>query len=133
MPRLCSLSRHSIRLLLLGLPLLLAVTGGRAAAENAKRTRYPAVSPDGRTICFSYLGDLWTVPTDGGKAARLTVHPARDIQPRYSPDGKWIVFASSRYGNYDLFLMPAEGGEPHRLTFNSAYDFPSGFTPDSQS
>ena len=73
-----------------------SVMGSRAAAETVRRTRYPAISPDGHTICFSYLGDLWTVPTEGGRAARLTVHPARDIQPRYSPDGKWIVFASSR-------------------------------------
>src|SRR4051794_25832820 len=112
------------------LPLLLLARAGHA--ETVKRTRYPAISPDGHTLCFSYLGDLWTVPTEGGRAARLTVHPARDIQPRYSPDGKWIVFSSDRYGNYDLFLMPAEGGEPRRLTFNSAYDFASGFTPDSQ-
>lgn len=114
------------------LPLLFAVSSSQVAAENIKRARYPAISPDGHTICFSYLGDLWTVPAEGGRAARLTVHPARDIQPRYSPDGHWIVFASDRYGNYDLFLMPAQGGEPRRLTFNSNYDFPSGFTPDSQ-
>jgi tricorn protease len=119
------------RCLLPLVPLLLAASG-RAAAENVRRTRYPAISPDGHTICFSYLGDLWTVPADGGRAARLTVHPARDIQPRYSPDGRWIVFASDRFGNYDLFLMPAEGGEPRRLTYNSGFDFPSGFTPDSK-
>lgn len=132
MPRSRSQYPRFASLLLLLLPLLIPAIGGQAAAENVKRTRYPAVSPDGRTVCFSYLGDLWTVPAEGGRAARITVHPARDIQPRYSPDGRWIVFASDRYGNYDLFLMPAEGGEPRRLTFNSSYDFPSGFTPDSQ-
>src|SRR6266852_760499 len=91
---------HRRRVLFLLLPLLLGGIAGRAAAESVKRTRYPAISPDGRTVCFSYLGDLWTVPTEGGRAARITVHPARDIQPRYSPDGRWIVFASDRYGNY---------------------------------
>jgi tricorn protease len=112
--------------------LLIPLTGAQTGSETVKRVRYPALSPDARTICFSYLGDLWTVPTEGGRASRLTVHPARDIQPRYSPDGRWIVFSSSRHGNYDLFLMPAGGGEPRRLTYSSGYDFTGGFTPDSQ-
>src|SRR5436305_7360209 len=94
--------------LLVGLP-------GVGRAEPVRGTRYPAISPDGRWIAFSFQGDLWRVPAEGGRAERLTTHIARDIQPVYSPDGKTLLFASNRYGNYDLFLMPAEGGAPRRL------------------
>lgn len=106
--------------------------GAAAHAEPVKRTRYPALSPDGKTIAFAYQGDLWTVPAEGGRATRLTTHLARDLQPVWSPDGKTIAFASNRYGNYDLFTMPAEGGSARRLTFNSAPEYPSSFSPDGK-
>lgn len=103
-----------------------------AHAEPVKRTRYPALSPDGKIIAFSYQGDLWTVPAEGGRATRVTSHLARDLQPVFSPDGKSLVFASNRFGNYDLFLMPATGGQATRLTFHSGSDYPSAFTPDGK-
>jgi len=103
-----------------------------AFAQPVKRVRYPGISPDGKTIAFTYQSDLWTVSSKGGRATRLTIHPARDIQPVFTPDGKSILFASNRYGNYDLFLMPATGGKPRRLTYNSSSEFPSGFMPDGK-
>jgi tricorn protease len=103
-----------------------------AHAEPIKRARGPAISPDGKSIVFSYQGDLWTVPAEGGRALRLTAHLARDTQPVFSPDGKSIAFASNRYGNYDLYLMPVEGGSPRRLTYHSANEFPTSFTPDGR-
>src|SRR5437763_221069 len=63
----------------------------------------PAVSPDGKTLAFSYLGDIWSVPVAGGTAMRLTIHEAHDAYPHYSPDGRWIAFSSMREGNYDVF------------------------------
>src|SRR6266581_4629006 len=77
---------------------------------------FPAVSPDGKTLCFSYLGDLWTVPATGGTATRLTIHEAHDGYPHYSPDGRWIAFSSMREGNYDVYVMPANGGPARQLT-----------------
>ncbi len=68
----------------------------------------------------------------GGTAVRLTVHPAHDIRPRFSPDGKWLAFNSNREGNYDIYLMPAEGGRPKRLTFHSADDILSDWSPDGR-
>ena len=103
---------------------------GAVQAQPVKRTRYPAISPDGKTIVFTFQGDLWTVSSKGGRARRLTIHPARDIQPVVAPDGKQVLFASNRYGNYDLFLMPIDGGKPKRLTYNSSSEYPSSFTPD---
>lgn len=94
----------------------------------------PALSPDGSTICFSYLGDLWTVARAGGTATRLTVHDAHDAFPRWSPDGRWIAFASDRVPssglNYDIYLMPSTGGEPRRLTSHTSNDYPMDWYPD---
>lgn len=95
--------------------------------------RYPSISPDGKSIAFSYQGDLWRVSTDGGPAMRLTVHDAYDFMPVWSHDGEWIAFASDRYGNFDVFVMPAAGGTATRLTNHSAGDYPSDFTHDDQS
>ena len=92
--------------------------------------RYPTLSPDGRMVCFSYQGDLWTVPSAGGIATRLTIHPAHDGYPRYSPDGQWIAFTSSREGSYDLYIIPATGGNARRLTFHTAGAFPNDWSPD---
>lgn len=82
-------------------------------------------------IAFSYLGDIWTANEDGSNVHRLTIHEAREIYPRFSPDGKWIAYSSNRYGNYDVFIIPAEGGESRQLTFQSGNDLVVGWTPDS--
>src|SRR5437867_462908 len=82
---------------------------GRAPAAEVKLARHPDYH-NGK-IVFSYLGDLWTAGADGANPRRLTVHRARDVHPRFSPDGKWIAFSSNRYGNYDVFIIPAEGGK----------------------
>jgi Tol biopolymer transport system component/C-terminal processing protease CtpA/Prc len=94
----------------------------------------PALSPDGSTICFSYQGDLWTVPSAGGAATRLTVHDAHDAYPRYSPDGKWIAFASNRYPtaelNYDIWVIPSSGGTARQITRHTVNDYPNDWSPD---
>lgn len=94
--------------------------------------RYPAISPDGKTIAFGYKGDIYRVDAAGGVAVPLTIHEAQDMMPVWSHDGKTIAFASDRYGNFDVFVMPAAGGTPVRLTYNSANDFPYDFSPDDK-
>jgi Tol biopolymer transport system component/C-terminal processing protease CtpA/Prc len=94
--------------------------------------RYPAVSPDGKNIAFSYKGDIFVVSTEGGEARQLTMHEAHDYMPVWSPDGKQIAFASFRYGNFDVFLIPAEGGQARRLTTFSGAELPYAFTPDGK-
>jgi len=91
------------------------------------------VSPDGRTIVFDLLGDLYLLPIEGGTARRITSGPAWDVQPRFSPDGKEIAFTSDRGGGNNLWRMPANGGDPvaisnedFRLLNNPAW------TPDGQ-
>ena len=95
--------------------------------------RYPALSPDGKTIAFAYRGHLFTVPSAGGNAVPLTAGPAHDFQPVWSPDGKHIAYASDAYGNFDLFVIPATGGAAQRLTTYSTDEVPTGFAPDSKS
>ncbi|WP_394332160.1 S41 family peptidase [Anditalea andensis] len=94
--------------------------------------RYPAISPDGSTIAFTYKGDLYTIPSEGGKAIQLTFHEAHDFMPVWSRDGQRIAFASDRYGNFDIFIMDSEGGEASRLTYHSNDEFPYSFTPQDE-
>ncbi len=115
---------------LLFLALFLAV--GAAAQDHPLWLRYPALSPDGKTIVFSYQGDLFRVPAEGGTATPLTVGGSYSFQPVWSHDGRWIAFASDRSGNFDVYVMPSQGGEATRLTFHAAPDLPFAFTPDDQ-
>lgn len=109
--------------------LALLFTAGCAIAQNNPLwMRYPSISPDGKTIAFGYKGDIYKVDAAGGTAVPLTLHEAQDMMPVWSHDGKYIAFASDRYGNFDVFIMPATGGSPTRVTYNSAADFPFDFS-----
>ena len=100
------------------------------AQESSQWLRFPAISPDGKTIAFSYHGDIYTVPSTGGRATILTISEGYDHMPVWSPDGSRITFASNRHGNFDVFVMPSKGGAAKRLTFHSSNDSPSDFSPD---
>lgn len=123
--------------LLLGLTLATSLPAANLPAANLPNPatnrflRQPAISPDGSVIAFTYRGDLWTVPSGGGEARRLTSHPAWETAPVFSPDGKKLAFASDRHGQLDVFVMDAAGGEPQRLTYHSADDLPATFSPDN--
>ena len=117
--------------------LLLAIGSGMVmvfsqanAQQEAIWLRYPAISPDGKTIAFGYKGDIYKVDAGGGVATPLTLHNAQDMMPVWSRDGKQIAFASDRHGNFDVFVMPSAGGEATRLTHHSSGDYPYDFTPD---
>lgn len=86
------------------------------------------VSPDGRTILFDILGDLYTMPITGGRATRLTSGMALDMQARWSPDGKRIAFTTDRSGTENAWMMNADGThmrpvsqEPDRFTNSPAW------------
>ena len=91
------------------------------------------VSPDGRTIVFDMLGDIYTIPIGGGSAKRITSGSGFDGQPRFSPDGKSIVFVSDRTGSENLYTVDPEGQRVRPLTTgrNQAYVSPD-YTPDGQ-
>jgi len=89
------------------------------------------LSPDGRTIVFELLGDLYTLPVEGGTATRITGGQAYDMQPRYSPDGGRIVFVSDRNGSENLWIAGADGGDARPLTTEERENFMSPeWTPE---
>ena len=106
----------------------LLFTANVLAENDPLWMRYPAISPNGETIAFTYKGDIYTVPANGGKATQLTTHPAHDTRPIWSPDGSKIAFASDRNGNFDIFIMDMEGGSPKQLTTHSANEYPETFS-----
>src|SRR5512138_93153 len=91
------------------------------------------VSPDGRTIVFDILGDLYTIPIAGGKATRMTSGTAWDCMPRWSPDGRTIAFISDRDGGDNLWLVNADGTGARKITkeTDNALSSPT-WTPDGQ-
>ncbi len=123
---------HQMKKLLLSLAAGCLILASHAQ-DNPLWMRYPAISPDGQTILFSYKGDIYKVSAAGGTAVPLTISEAYEFSPVWSHDGKSIAFASDRYGNFDIFVMPATGGESRRLTFHSAGEVPSSFSADDKS
>ncbi len=83
-------------------------------------------------IVFSYAGDLWSVPREGGEAIHLTSGVGIETNPIFSPDGSQIAFQGEYDGNIDVYVMPADGGVPKRLTYHPGADTPVGWTPDGK-
>jgi WD40 repeat protein len=91
------------------------------------------VSPDGQTIVFDHLGDLYTMPITGGKATPLTRGMAMDAQPRFSPDGKRIAFVSDRGGAANLWILSLDKKDTVQLTRERTQSFDSPeWTPDGK-
>ena len=99
--------RDTVKVKLDSLPLQMART---VSLETSEGTWISLdVSPDGKTIVFELLGDLYTIPIGGGTAARITSGPGFDSQPRWSPDGKRILFLSDRSGAENVWLCDTDG------------------------
>jgi imidazolonepropionase-like amidohydrolase/Tol biopolymer transport system component len=74
------------------------------------------VSPDGKQIVFDIMGDIFIMPTTGGKAKVLREGPAYEVQPRFSPDGKWISFTSDAGGGDNIWVMRTDGSDARQVT-----------------
>ncbi|MEW6741253.1 MAG: S41 family peptidase [Planctomycetota bacterium] len=122
------MSRLRILLGVLGLAGLIPEV---AAAQESRLLRYPDIHQD--KIVFVYGGDLWTVPSQGGSASKLTSFPGPEVFPKFSPDGKSIAFSSSYDGNPDVYTIPVEGGEPTRLTYHPDSDTLIDWHPEGKS
>ena len=91
------------------------------------------LSPDGETILFELLGDLYTLPVSGGSATRITSGQGYDMQPRFSPDGGEIVFVSDRDGSENVWVARADGTDPRQLTDTERENYMSPvWTPDGE-
>jgi len=103
----------------------------RSAPGNAPLIlRHPAL---GKTkIVFSYGGDLWSVPREGGEATHITAGPGVEKDPVISPDGTQVAFSGEYEGNEDVYVVPIDGGIPRRLTYHPAPDTPVSWTPDGK-
>ena len=112
------------------LSVALLMTVAVAAQTNPLWMRFCAISPDGQTIAFSYKGDLFTVPAQGGTAYQLTSNAEYDAYPVWSPDGQNIAFASAREGSLDVYVIGKQGGTPKRLTTDSGNETPLCFLDD---
>ncbi|MDQ1346636.1 MAG: hypothetical protein QG573_5, partial [Acidobacteriota bacterium] len=77
------------------------------------------ISPDGQTIVFDLLGDIYTMPAVGGDATAISSGVAWDMQPRFSPDGQWIAFTSDRAGGDNIWIMQRDGTEPKQVSKES--------------
>ncbi len=112
-----------------------AASAQSASAQSANSpirfARYAHVANDGR-IAFTYQDDIWLADANGANARRLSAHVARDMMPRFSPDGQWIAFTSNRMGNNDVYVVPVSGGEPKQLTWHSGDDQALYWTPDGR-
>jgi tricorn protease len=119
--------------------LLLAALPLVAQAAKPVLMRFPNASAGG--IVFEAYGNLWTAPLTGGSATQLTHDPGENTMPRYSPDGRWIAYTSTRGGVANVFVIPSAGGEERQLTVFSQPGRSRGFrdnlvvtwTPDSRS
>ena len=101
-----------------------AATISATAQETPRWIRKNAISPDGTKVAFCYQGDIFTVSSEGGRALQVTSSPAYDSDPFWTPDGKSLVFSSTRLGSRDIFITSAEGGTPKRIT-----DYPGNEVP----
>jgi Tol biopolymer transport system component len=89
------------------------------------------VSPDGKTIVFDLMGDIYSIPMAGGKATAITSGIAYDVHPRFSPDGKSIVFISDKSGSDNIWTLRLEDKEEKQISKESKHNFFSAeWTPD---
>ena len=92
------------------------------------------LSPDGKEIAFDLLGDIYVIPFGGGEAKAISTGVAWDMQPRFSPNGKWIAFTSDRSGGDNIWIMNRDGSDPKQVskeTFRLLTQ--PAWSPDSES
>jgi Tol biopolymer transport system component len=113
----------------------LPLAASRKATFTATKSTWLSldVSPDGRTIVFDLLGDLYTLPITGGKATRITEGLAFDAQPRFSPDGESIAFVSDRSGGDNVWIMRLDFTDTVQVTQgNSSLYVSPEWMPDGE-
>ena len=108
-----------------------SLSGTVCAADAPLWLRDTRISPDGKTIAFTYKGNIFTVGVSGGESRQLTSGGAYDSTPIWSPDGSKIAFRSNRLGSDDVFIVDAKGGTPRRVTTDSGRETPVDFLDEN--
>lgn len=111
---------------------ILAFSPGYTQSNEAVFVQHPCLTPDGDHIVFSHDSDLWMVEAGGGTARRLTALEGTESHPYISPDGRWLAFSSTQYGNADVYVMALQGGPIQRLTWHQADDHVSSWSWDNE-
>ncbi len=99
----------------------------QADVQGKGMFRYPDIHKD--QVVFSYGGDIWKVPSQGGVAQRLTIHDGEEQSPTFSPDGQQIAFTGQYDGNTDVYVMNLHGGGITRVTYHPGADQVIGWHP----
>ncbi|MEM7681107.1 MAG: DPP IV N-terminal domain-containing protein [Planctomycetota bacterium] len=95
------------------------------------------VDPTGRKLVFASTrhratSDLYLQAVGGSAVTQLTSSAGNDVMPQFSPDGKHVVFASDRSGNWDIYLVPLAGGKPIQITSDTTDELHPSFSPDGK-
>lgn len=116
-----------IRFIIVILSLFL-VSSPLDAQVDARMLQYPDVSQT--HIVFSYAGDLWVVPKEGGTAFKLSSPRGQELYPHFSPDGSQIAYSANYDGNLEIYVVPTMGGMPKRVTYHGMGDRIIDWYPD---
>lgn len=119
---------HNITARILPLTVVLSICG----LANAQSHLMRQADVYGDRIVFTYEGDLWLVPAEGGDARRITNDPGIESSAKFSPDGTHIAFTAQYDGGRDVYVMDARGGVPVRLTYHPGNDGVLGWFPDGR-
>jgi tricorn protease len=119
-----------MRVSLLALSLMFLSPASAAGKTEVNAMAWPALSPDGTMLAFEWLNDIWLAPSDGGEAVRITTDPARDSYPRFTPDGKRVVFTSERSGSPQIHSVKADGSDPRQHSANTEGNMLNDISPD---
>jgi tricorn protease len=119
-----------IRYAALSVLCLVAVSSVARAQIDARMLQNPDVSKT--HIVFSYAGDLWVVPKEGGQALKLSSPPGQETFPHFSPDGSRIAYSANYDGNMDVYNVATLGGVPIRVTYHGMPDRIVDWYPDGK-
>lgn len=123
--------RTSLAVAALSLSIALGFTiSAHAQQKETLLLRSPSVSAT--QLTFVYGGDIWIAQRDGSNPKRLTVNPAIEQNPIFSPDGKQIAFTGNYDGNTDVYVISADGGAPKRVTYHPSADMLRGWIGNNQ-
>lgn len=107
-----------MRIFLAAIFLVFSISGN-AAETPVQGIAWPALSPDGKSVAFEWLSDIWLAPSEGGEAVRVVKTPVREAYPKFSPDGARLYFGSDASGAVQLHSVKIDGTDQKVHTHHS--------------